>query len=101
MRNSIWSALLALAVLFALVWLKLWLAGTAPEAPTAPEQVPDAPAGANEKRSPSAAGSLPCGTATYHARPGSVAKLMPTSSAVRASGLVVSVSNAEKSRARS
>ena len=45
MRNGIWSALLALAVVFALVWLRALLARRAPEAapPPAPvaEDVPD------------------------------------------------------------
>jgi stage II sporulation protein D len=50
LRNSIWTALLALAVLFALVWLKLWLTGTAPEAQPAPAQEPDAPAGGTRLR---------------------------------------------------
>ena len=48
MRNSIWTALLALAVLFALVWLKLRLTGGAPESP--PAQAPDAPAAGTRLR---------------------------------------------------
>ncbi|MCR5576700.1 MAG: stage II sporulation protein D [Oscillospiraceae bacterium] len=50
MRNSIWTALLALAVLFALVWLKLLLTGGAPEAQPAPVQTPDASSGGTRLR---------------------------------------------------
>lgn len=38
LRNSIWSALLALAVLFALVWLDSLLTSRAPEPPPAPAE---------------------------------------------------------------
>lgn len=43
MRNSIWSALLALAVLFALVWLKERLVGAGEPEPTAPVPAAETP----------------------------------------------------------
>ncbi len=57
--------------------------------------------GAREKRSSDGDGAPPRGTATYQARPGSTAKLIPTRAAVRASVPVVSVSNAKRGAASS